>query len=461
MATKLTSLIVAFARAMGKGAGTRSRRPPLTLNIGLDFGTAFTKCVIRDVANNVAYPLFVSVAGQSTFLIPSEVRIGRGSVSCPLDATHDGQPVSYLKMALAGLADARDHKAWIRHVEASLPPDATTPTHIEALSVWFLARVLKAARSFIIEKWPDFTPDRDFCFVNMAVPVAHAERPELEARFLGALRKAYALAFGASIPAGSVEALAEKLAAMRVPAELAERCYLYPEVSANVQSYIKSPAAKDGLYIFADVGAGTVDLSVFIYWPHESNEKPLSYLAAQVLPLGSSQIELRAAEGTKHTVAQLRAAKETAHERSVAWELRDRLDSARASLELEIVQQSETVLRRSRELLRRTQFREMQILLGGGGLCQRPYVDGLKCALRNAGIIHPPTLPLPQPGDREFIWPRGLDRETAFRRLSVAYGLSFLHATLDPHRYPTEMKPLPPEDDYDDRRYRAPTKDEM
>lgn len=103
----------------------------------------------------------------------------------------------------------------------------------------------------------------------------------------------------------------------------------------------------------------------------------------------------------------------------------------------------------------------MQILLGGGGLCQRPYVDGLKSALRNAGILKPPTLPLPQPGDREFIWPRGLDRETAFRRLSVAYGLSFLHATLDPHRYPTEMEPLPPEEDCEDRRYRAPTKDEM
>jgi len=49
-----------------------------------------------------------------------------------------------------------------------------------------------------------------------------------------------------------------------------------------VQSYIKSQAGTDGLYLFVDVGAGTVDLSIFIYYTHPSNDRPITYVEAGV-----------------------------------------------------------------------------------------------------------------------------------------------------------------------------------
>lgn len=83
-----------------------ARRSPLIFNIGLDFGTAFTKCLIRDVSNNVAYPLFLGVNGHKTFLIPSEVRLKADRLAVPFDGNYDGHQVNYLKMALCGFAFA-------------------------------------------------------------------------------------------------------------------------------------------------------------------------------------------------------------------------------------------------------------------------------------------------------------------------------------------------------------------
>src|SRR4051812_26839849 len=111
MATRpLNSLADRFVTAL-VGRSVARRTKPLVFNIGLDFGTAFTKCLVRDVSNNVAFPVFAKVAGVTTFLIPSEVRVRNGQLSVPFDTDYAGDAVSYLKMAVAAVADPREKHA--------------------------------------------------------------------------------------------------------------------------------------------------------------------------------------------------------------------------------------------------------------------------------------------------------------------------------------------------------------
>jgi hypothetical protein len=72
-----------------------------------------------------------------------------------------------------------------------------------------------------------------------------------------------------------------------------------------------------------------------------------------------------------------------------------------------------------------------------------PYKVAVKRAMAEVEIKDPPVIPLPLP--RDLLWPDRIAgrRDAAYSRLSVAYGLSFLKATLDEHRFPHEIRPYP------------------
>jgi hypothetical protein len=462
-----SSLANAFNRVFSRPE--RKSRPDYVFNVGLDFGTAFIKCIVRDVGNKAAWPLQVTLEGQKTFLIPSRVQIHNGRVSGPLDPSGSGVSISYLKMALAATCGSATDDIWWQTVSADLKSALgdVRNEQINALTVFLLTHVLSAVRRFVVEMRPDFGVQKgDCCFVNMAVPVAHAESLAVQAVFHTALQQAYHFAFDGGLPSGSMDDLLRSIDKAKVQPDTAERCALYPEVSANVQSYIRSAAARQELHLFVDVGAGTVDLSAFIYFPHPSNDRPLSYLAADVLPLGASQIELRAALGGVATVDQFRRFKETGNAPfDIQHSVKERVRQVASEIEAELAWGALRTLRKARALIPTahqpgSQFYRLQLLMGGGGSAEPLYTRGIRAALQEVRITDPPILPLPIPGD--LIWPHGMaqrEREAAFKRLSVAYGLSFMRADLDEHRFPRDIEPLPPRKDPAPR-YSAPTKDE-
>lgn len=466
------NLTNAFLSALS-GSSAGPRRNPRIFNIGLDFGTAFTKCIVRDVDKRRAYPLMVQIGDHATFLVPSEVRVSNDILAAPMDSLPGGNPISYLKMALAAVAEPREKEAWLRNVKDTLPPQwrEAAPSHIEALTAFFLSRVLRVANDFIREKVPDFGQiPGDHCSVNMAVPVGHAQHPGIENIFRKALHRAHAIAARADFKAIPLAEAVHTINAHPIPEATSNLCYLYPEVSANVQSYITSPAAKEGLHLFVDVGAGTVDLSAFIWFPHQSNSKHLSYLAAGVLPLGSSQIELRAAARCTATLELIRKFKETNLAPSaIRGAIYSAVFSARNQISNELQPQAAGLLKKVRSLIptaqnsrnRNTQFYKAQLILGGGGVCDNPYQSAVVRAMEQVAITDPPVLPLPKPGDVE--WPRGVQADQAFKRLSVAYGLSFLKATLADHRFPSEIRPVATSSPHSSRPHQrhAPTKEEM
>ena len=82
----------------------------------------------------------------------------------------------------------------------------------------------------------------------------------------------------ADIFAGSSNILISELETIRrekqelTDQNLESACFIYPEVSANVQGFIRSRVSSPGIYLFSDAGGNSVDQSVFIFVRDEESE---------------------------------------------------------------------------------------------------------------------------------------------------------------------------------------------
>ena len=443
-------------------------RPQRLWNVGLDFGTAYTKCIVRNLATEEAF--LVPLCGDE-YLFPTTVFCG-----CNWMWLHGDEPkeqtlakISHLKMALAEVSAERPTGMWVEDfMRATQASDINSMRgNIEALTVYFLARVIQRARSFIITKTPDFSEKAgDRLMVNMAVPVAHAQEVQISKSFQRCLNLAFLLAQEGDLSRHSTEEIQSLLAKIGEPPKHNIGCYLYPEVSANVQSYIRSHGV-EGLYLFLDIGAGTVDLSIFIYYPHEDNDRPLSYTSAGVIPLGSSQIEIRAARrlngSRQQTIAELqeivRQIKEGRGQGDAIISQEIRL--IENELETEMFNRAAPILKYGKDRIILHQWQSLKMLIGGGGAATPLYRKAVNRWFEQVNFFVPEVRPMPIPNDLR--WPSSIPEsrhERLFRRFSVAYGLSFDRANLDDHRFPEEMPPLPTEPDTPPERPQAPTKDE-
>lgn len=471
------------------------RRPPKMWNIGLDFGTAFTKCIVRDLGSDDAF--IVPLSGDQ-FLLPSEVWVGNNSLGLAGEPVDDGSlfRVQNLKMTLAELADGKKSGVWaagfLRLSERY--PHAPLAANPADLTAYFLARTIQKAKSFILQKSPDFDEaNGDRCFLNMAVPVAHAENTAIANKFDACLRQAWLLACETNLPNWNQQQFGVALKNLDGRLSTGEMpCYLYPEVSANVQSYIKSRAGTDGLYLFVDVGAGTVDLSIFIYYTHPSNDRPITYVEAGVLPLGSSQIEIRAAhriiQNPQSAIAycdgvsvadkellqfklheMIRSIKEGGKRDEPLYQA---MKAAETVIEADLFEQSAKVLGGAKLKLVRDanghnrpagahQWRTLNLLIGGGGAQTALYSNAINAWFEQCCNFTPDRKPIPMPQDLK--WPANLPTVRyagEFSRFTVAYGLSFHRANLEDHRFPKEVRPLASIYEEPRNRPHAPSKDE-
>lgn len=471
------------------------RRSPRMWNIGLDFGTAFTKCIVRDLGSDDA---FIVPLSRDQFLLPSEVLVGNNSLGLSGEAVDVEQPfrVQNLKMTLAELAAGKNSGVWagdfLRLSERY--PHAPLAANPAGLTVYFLARAIQKAKAFIAQKSPDFDEaNGDRCFLNMAVPVAHAEKTAIANKFDACLRQAWLLARESNLQKWDQQQVGEALKNLNGTFSAGELpCYLYPEVSANVQSYIKSRAGADGLYLFVDVGAGTVDLSIFIYYTHPSNDRPITYVEAGVLPLGSSQIEIRAAhrisqnplsamaycDGGSVTDKDLLQFKLQEIIRSIKEgrkrdePLHQAMKAAETAIEADLFDQAAKVLGGAQLKLVRDangrnrpagvhQWRTLNLLIGGGGARTALYSNAVNAWFEQCCHFTPDRKPIPLPQDLK--WPTELPAAryaSEFSRFTVAYGLSFDRANLEDHRFPKEVRPLASVHEEPRNRPHAPSKDE-
>lgn len=450
-----------MAKAQQQKKQNEKARTPIYLIVGLDFGTAYTKCMVRDFNYRRATPIAFRLGKEQTFFLPSELGWAGGKLVHALDGILDGTPVlAFLKMALAAAASG-DRSDWLDGV---MRPLGIADSHrqlevVRALVVFYLTRVLQVVRAFIPERWKDFgTIKGDAVFYNMAVPVAHARDGAVLNAFRESLDAAVAIVQGGiELPTelGALVSLVERHRGTRL-----EICDLMPEVTANVQSYVRSRGGQHGLYLFADVGAGTVDYSVFIYYP-QGGDRALTYPHAAVELLGSSQLEMRTFQRSQTAITrQLRSIKEGNFSNGVwSTNLADELKLTCVGLEREITDATERVIALTRRKLNRGQFQTMQILYGGGGWAKSPYAKGIELSFAPRWGLSADSQPLPVPNDVD--WPAN-EGANLFKRFSVAYGLSFLPTDQPIQRFPDEIDEIAPGDDHGRRdRPQAPSKDDV
>jgi hypothetical protein len=467
-------------------------RPPYEFVVGLDFGTAFTKCVVRDDASGNA---FIVKLGNPEYWRSSEIKVcGSGFVATVETATERTR-LPFLKMALAAAAKRDSTNPSLRRLEAiafKSGMGGSVDHFLDAAVVCLLADVLHQALNFIKSHRKDFGQNAgDTWSVNMAVPVAHSDETIIRSRFGNCLCKARALVENGMPAELGVMQLAETVRNLTVDPKTSKLCSTYPEVSANVISFIESRAFSEGLYIFVDVGAGTVDVSVFIYSGNLG--VPLNYFGAKVLSYGSSRLELRASGRLRRKVAAIlglananvpsdqklaevleavfREYKETGakggfkqiEEEFAPVEAKLRKDvfdnlgflaQARSHVQPHHVNPHHAPTAR--------QWRGLRMLFGGGAGSSELYKAAFDDYFNQCWRFSPEKLPLQRP--RKLQRPSELAEkhfEKIIPRFTVAYGLSVHVTNLPPNRLPGDIAPAPPpdEDDYPPH-LAAPTKDE-
>lgn len=465
-----------------KDGGLGSSSSEYFVQIGLDFGTAFSKCVCRDVMTGTKAwvhrrPKDKCISGLP-FLIPSVVHYENGVFTHqPAYGTeYSKHGLPHVKMALEKVSLSQWNDPVLEPFRRALGSNSSEHDlvdFIEASAVYLLAGIIDEVKADIPSHFPaGFVEGR--VAVNMAVPVSNADHPDVEATFQRVLCQAWVMANELQgFPSISLTELKQRISATRGPACSSDTngaCYIYPEVSANVQAFVRSRTSRQGIYLFSDTGAGTVDQSLFIFTRNsgerEGSEK-LTYLYAAVLPLGSSHLErLAARHAGTNDWKSLEAWRKMKEEDKRDVYLCHAVSVIRAQLSDSTLQ---TIYHAKKKLQRRQQIDDLRILFGGGGHLTDPYAQAVEAQF-NGSYFSPKaiatrrskgesfTVGMPDPQDLEL----AASEKGWIKRLTVAYGLSFEKSELSPFKLPKDVNEPKPEDVWQPKReiVAAPSKDE-
>ncbi len=443
-------------------------RDPYFIQIGFDFGTSYSKCICRDIMTNKAR-VYISNKYKNQelpFLIPCAIVFKDGKLS-HVDNPETHYPENglyHLKHALVKIAlHEWNDPILIPYRRACASHDNNQlAMFVENCAVYYLASVFGEVRDNIRRRFSDFsTLTEDYMAVNLAVPVAYAEMPQVEDIYNHVLLEAWHLA---DILLDYPSIYLSDLRTMR-KGNIAkwgqstdDACFIYPEVSANVQGFVRSRVSSPGIYLFSDTGASTVDQSVFIFMRRDHAEH-LTYLHGSVLPLGSGHIERQAALNSGNTNWQ---SLEIWRERKEGGSNEPELIKARFNIEAQLAQGTQATLAfAKKKLFVKDDLSSIRVIFGGGGHCDNPYKNAVMLPFSGNLFreeIRPDIVGLPVPHDLEL----ENFKTRWMRRLSVAYGLSFEKSELSGWTYPTKLDTPEPHQFWPPRKYiiEAPSKDQ-
>ncbi|MCY4431861.1 MAG: hypothetical protein OXC11_15930 [Rhodospirillales bacterium] len=243
----------------------------LELVLGLDFGTSSTKIVVRapDLPNSPAYPVqrLQAQDGFPPWLWPSRVEL-----------VDDG---SYVLPSSGGLRDVKRPLLGI-----SDRPSAAA-TEAEGWAIAFLALVLRQAReSFLLKEAESFRGFRSLRWdVNIGFPSdAGHQEDGLRRRFRRMAMAAQSLSEKVRITRAEVQK-AWSTAGENTSLQSTSSVAAIPEIVGGAAAYVRGPQRRNGLHVFIDIGATTLD--VCLGRIHRVNGEDLwSLLAARVTTLG-------------------------------------------------------------------------------------------------------------------------------------------------------------------------------
>lgn len=387
-----------------------TRNVPLTVRLGIDFGTAFTKVAIR-VAGQVYFLDWDGLSsGDTRYLLGGEVTEFADGSAVVGRAPNAKRVATYLKLPFVGM---------------ELPP-----SHIDlAQATVFVAWTMRYARAWLYKHHPQVIRGPKLVWeANLGAPTGSVRQGD---RLLEQYQRIGLAAWKLSQEPTISLALATKILATTQSAEFCDgldRLDVVPEFMAQVAGYIKSPQRTDGLYLLMDVGAGTLDVACFrLHADKEKKHDSLSLYESQVGPLGA------------HYLMQVR--EHLLELPAVAWNGTDKVPTQAAFAEMtgktlqevksadqqfeKLVERAVSrVISKSRAHMDRAakEWRDgLPVFVAGGGADLEPYHLGLLAGCRFERST---------PVVRRFPVVRGIEADfridaEAHSRLSVAYGLTF------------------------------------
>lgn len=470
----------------------------LSLNLGIDFGTQYTKVCVRDTDRDQSW---VVIPGKPDAriegsLIVSQVGIhSNGHLVAGLTQPEWNQYlaahpnlliIDFIKMRLAHLDPGREASNWYSSVLPTVQGiNLSIPEALENLCAFFLCQVIKRSKDWIYLHDADLLKgvDVDWSAI-VGVPVEYCDSPAL-VRFQRVLCLAWHLSVR-NIEGVSLSELNQYLNEKRSDLNTSEmQCFTLPELAAAVYSYTFSRQARRGTYIFFDIGGGTMEGAAFQFHRNNADEQPqIDFVAGLVEPVGVNALAKQVACGSTNLERQVESliikkgptilskiALLSEHYKKyfkrlergdvIANKHKIPIRLIKASLKPEkpdlyvtqililaqalIHRQVATVIRMCARKLPKQEMQRIVVFLGGGGMLSSYYVDTID-ATYDAFNLSSTAMPrykmqsIPVPDDLSM---SGLDGEH-FHRFSIAYGLSIPDYDAPEFQLPNQISNVSP-----------------
>ena len=210
--------------------------------VGLDFGTAFSKCVVRDIGRGTARVVENPCPVDGTpFLFRS--LIGARDQTLLRTPLSEDEGLPFAKMLLTALA--RGHEPygalslWQTYLR-NLPSGLKEIEAVTSVVAWLLAPILNAAWHLAEKMMPEFgTQSDDYFLVNLCVPIDDMQEHAVIGAFRNALKIAWCMTRFDS-PSVATTTQLQDFVNLLPDADVDGLCDLYPEVAASLQAFLKS-----------------------------------------------------------------------------------------------------------------------------------------------------------------------------------------------------------------------------
>jgi hypothetical protein len=459
-----------------------SPRRPVPITLGIDLGTSSTKVVWREVDSDRAHPL--CFGGRENilddYLLPTVVAFDGSYLAAGtdtqnfLEANPRAEKFSNFKMCLACVSSEKSEcnleRCSLSHwrpllAKSRFEDPFSSDAAVEAVCALHLGKVISLSKNMVRDNLRSRGIDAPIRWtINMAAPVEHMGEKGVLDTFERVLKAGELMEPIFSEEPGPRE-LYDLLDcfedARTLSAKRDRDCFVYPEIAAEVASMYLSRSARDGLYVFLDVGAGTLDASIFRLYSGDEGPQ-LSFYAAAVLRFGAAHLESIAsrqlaerATGWFKSIKENRASVGSA-EFLLPEEAGVFLENANNWIEDRVKIGLQRLLKEAFQKEQQARpWQDLHLMIGGGGAKVPIYMDASKAAFsRLAENMTYDVLPVPQ--DFNLM---GLPNEV-FHRFAVAYGLSFDVPNLANINLPAQVSELAADDIRPVRLIReAPTKD--
>lgn len=390
----------------------------LEINLGIDFGTSYTKVCFRDSGAEQSGVVRLGNGGDA--IIPSVVCIdsnGKLQMKHLAAARSKATEIRFLKMRLAGAAIEDD-----RHTGAALSADSDFGCR--ALSAWFLAQVIAQSRRVLAKSEAQrFLNRRVVWSANLGVPVEHYDSPAINV-FNEVLGIAWHWSDKEQLPETLDQCISSYERDLEIINPAAVDFHAVPEIAAAVQSFVISRAAVPGFYVYFDIGGGTVDGVAFNFLNNQG-ERAINFYSGKVGSLGMSVFDLRSEEIKYELQCLVATVIHTAKQKDGRdWRL---------------VNIQRDTQRRILGRINPQDIHPLTVFLGGYGAENPWYRKSIASTYKDfnhhsAGIPPYELNLVPAPGDL------AMGKDDQFARFAIAYGLSISYGEGPVVRLPSQIE---------------------